>query len=693
MGQFAWVTLATNDSYALGALVVANSLRKVNTAHQLAVLITPGVTSSMRQKLQNVFNLMQEVNVLDSKDAANLALLSRPELGITFTKLHCWRLTQYEKCVFLDADTLVLQNCDELFEREELSAAPDVGWPDCFNSGVYVFRPSLDTFEKLTQFAVQKGSFDGGDQGLLNSYFANWAQSDSSKRLPFIYNTCSTACYSYLPAFKQFGENVKILHFIGQLKPWVINFDPVAKKPNPPQEYKHLTDYLDLWWNIFCQDVHPKLVPDMNSNDQRHNDAPRWYENPQFLYVPPNEYLNVERTTETVFSDPWEEYYEKQNAQTEHMVFAECTENISADNYGNVQTSSEHTIHVDHEQVHVHSEQMQSQWHGNNSNNNNNTQQSVEHESAIEYESHSEHHHQHTHEQSTHSIIESTNQCSIPAEIVAIECNDHLFSTHEIIPSNDNFVPSSSQNNDHSEPSGNDNDDQGGLAGALAGLKLGVARSAEQEAYENNCRRSYWEHGNIDYLGKDSFDNIWKRITQTLESKNGSSSEQERRARTPTPQPEDKLPKDAKKEGVRRISDVSAPIATCPVTKNAAPIASFAPIQKSEVKTEVKQESQSEPKTETKLETSTEPTQGSVSTDTKPTVTIPPTNVESVEKPTTPTVTSPTPPQSPASASTQSKPLTVTKDLSAVHDIPDTPPAGGQKETAKLKKEAPKKKK
>lgn len=45
--------------------------------------------------------------MLDSQDSAHLALLSRPELGVTFTKLHCWRLTQYEKCVFLDADTLV----------------------------------------------------------------------------------------------------------------------------------------------------------------------------------------------------------------------------------------------------------------------------------------------------------------------------------------------------------------------------------------------------------------------------------------------------------------------------------------------------------------------------------------------------------------------------------------------------------
>lgn len=51
--------------------------------------------------------MVEEVDVLDSQDSANLALLARPELGVTFTKLHCWRLTQFDKCVFLDADTLV----------------------------------------------------------------------------------------------------------------------------------------------------------------------------------------------------------------------------------------------------------------------------------------------------------------------------------------------------------------------------------------------------------------------------------------------------------------------------------------------------------------------------------------------------------------------------------------------------------
>ena len=54
--------------------------------------------------------MVKLVDLLDSQDKTNLTLLKRPELGITFTKLHCWNLTQYEKCVFLDADTLVRSN-------------------------------------------------------------------------------------------------------------------------------------------------------------------------------------------------------------------------------------------------------------------------------------------------------------------------------------------------------------------------------------------------------------------------------------------------------------------------------------------------------------------------------------------------------------------------------------------------------
>ena len=99
---------------------------------------------------------------MNSHDEEHLRLLSRPELGVTFTKINCWLLEKYSKCVFLDADIVVLQNIDDLFERDELSAASDAGWPDCFNSGVFVYKPSKETFRKLLQFASQQdSSFDG----------------------------------------------------------------------------------------------------------------------------------------------------------------------------------------------------------------------------------------------------------------------------------------------------------------------------------------------------------------------------------------------------------------------------------------------------------------------------------------------------------------------------------------------------
>ncbi|XP_065344381.1 glycogenin-1 isoform X5 [Cloeon dipterum] len=259
----AWVTLATNDSYSLGALVLAHSLKRVGSTRRLVVMVTSGVTMVMQDQLRAIFDEVHLVDVLDSKDAVNLALLSRPDLGITFTKLHCWRLTNYNKCVFLDADTLVLQPCDELFDREEFSAAPDPGWPDCFNSGVFVFRPNEDTYKSLISLALTKGSFDGGDQGLLNTYFNDWATRDINRHLPFIYNMCSPSHYSYLPAFKQFGEGVKIAHFIGPNKPWSQFFDSETKTVRPSPTAGHLKYLFQFWWDLFCAHVHPHLSPDM----------------------------------------------------------------------------------------------------------------------------------------------------------------------------------------------------------------------------------------------------------------------------------------------------------------------------------------------------------------------------------------------------------------------------------------------
>lgn len=318
----AFVTLATHDNYAMGAVVLGHSLRRVATTRQLAVMITCMVTDRLRRELYEVFDCVVEVNVLDSQDAVNLALLARPDLGITFSKLHCWRLTQYKKCVFLDADTLVLQNVDDLFGRDEFSAAPDAGWPDCFNSGVFVYAPSLQTYQSLLDFATEQGSFDGGDQGLLNMYFNSWSAEDINKRLPFTYNVVSQAFYSYLPAFTFYGKDVKICHFIGAMKPWSYTYNTATHRVEGGDSGND-AHFLQLWWELFMSRVQPKLMqePAVSHDDhvrcvpqsepivyteQQLNDSHRQFawQRGQIDYMGIDSYQNIELHIKKMMTNP-----------------------------------------------------------------------------------------------------------------------------------------------------------------------------------------------------------------------------------------------------------------------------------------------------------------------------------------------------------------------------------------------------
>ncbi|OZJ05359.1 hypothetical protein BZG36_01532 [Bifiguratus adelaidae] len=194
-------------------------------------------------------NGQEKSDCKDDDEAGDIELLGRPELGITFTKLQIWKQTQYTKVVYLDADTLPLCNIDDLFEREELSACADAGWPDNFNSGVFVARPSTETFEALVNFASSDGSFDGADQGLLNAFFSNWSTSTSDHRIPFTYNATPNAVYSYRPAFHRYRKNIKVIHFIGADKPW-FSPRPTSDAAADDGGYEGM---VSKWWKVWRQ--------------------------------------------------------------------------------------------------------------------------------------------------------------------------------------------------------------------------------------------------------------------------------------------------------------------------------------------------------------------------------------------------------------------------------------------------------
>ena len=148
---------------------------------------------------------------------ANLYLMNRPDLHSAFTKINLWKQTQFRKIVYLDADVVAYRAPDELFDLPHaFSAAPDIGWPDLFNTGVMVLTPNMGDYYALVAMADRGISFDGADQGLLNMHFKN-----TYNRLSFTYNVTPSAHYQYVPAYMHFQSSISMVHFIGSEKPWV----------------------------------------------------------------------------------------------------------------------------------------------------------------------------------------------------------------------------------------------------------------------------------------------------------------------------------------------------------------------------------------------------------------------------------------------------------------------------------------
>jgi len=165
----AYVTLVSSDLYVVGAMVLGHSIRESGSTRRMICMVTtiskdgaPSIAADSIAALRELWEV-RLIEPLDSGDESRLRLLGRLELGPTFAKIRLWSFTDLSKAVFLDADMLVIRNIDDLFDREEFSACADVGWPDCFNSGLFVCRPSLATYHAILQLSETEGSFDGNN--------------------------------------------------------------------------------------------------------------------------------------------------------------------------------------------------------------------------------------------------------------------------------------------------------------------------------------------------------------------------------------------------------------------------------------------------------------------------------------------------------------------------------------------------
>lgn len=259
--RHAFVTLVTNGDYAMGATALARSIRLTGSSADIVVLFTGGVDIDALAPLEAFSCRLVEVQHLPLSEAFNQRH-ARGNLHANapftkgrkpafhspldnFCKLRLWQLIDYFSCVFIDADALVLRNIDKLFDYPEFSAAPNVyeSLADFhrLNSGVFVARPSLATFDSMLGRLDEPEVFwRRTDQTFLEHFFPDW------QGLPVFMNMLQYVWFN-LPElwdWKQIG----VLHYQYE-KPWE------ADHPRAAQ----LRPLIDLWHAFHTGDGIPDL--------------------------------------------------------------------------------------------------------------------------------------------------------------------------------------------------------------------------------------------------------------------------------------------------------------------------------------------------------------------------------------------------------------------------------------------------
>lgn len=210
-----------NRAYVPGVLKLYASMQRVRTYYPLKCMCTTDVTDEQYKILQRAGIATVRVPYVQNP--------YKSKWNEAFVKLLVWDWTQYDRVCWVDSDTLFLQNCDELLtlpvegagiaaalDQEEWGDCHDVPAFDMLQTGVFVARPSKKTYRAMIDKLGKLPSRDGGDQGFLTSYF----QQNNFRTTLFL-----SSKYNYMKRgllrHKAYDlSRIKILHFVGNPKPW-----------------------------------------------------------------------------------------------------------------------------------------------------------------------------------------------------------------------------------------------------------------------------------------------------------------------------------------------------------------------------------------------------------------------------------------------------------------------------------------
>ena len=149
-----YITLLSNDEYFLYTVALWHSHKNVNSKYPLTIIITEKLSKHIISKMNLLGMNYMYVDTSDFDDIFNKSKISK-NWKEAFRKLTVFKLTQFEKMIFLDCDTIMVKNMDHLFEYDTLTTTSRYNSKSkkirTLLSGMFVFEPSLTDYNNILE--------------------------------------------------------------------------------------------------------------------------------------------------------------------------------------------------------------------------------------------------------------------------------------------------------------------------------------------------------------------------------------------------------------------------------------------------------------------------------------------------------------------------------------------------------------
>ena len=210
--NFAYITLLSSENYLDAVLVLHESLKDVGSQYPLVCAVTKNCNSTkLITRLMSENIRIEWIDNLIYSDTVRKKYDGKAVLN-TASKISLFSLVNYDKLCYIDADTMVVKNIDDVFDRLDGSMVkmPD---DDYGFTGLFVFSPRnhrADFYLHLLQ------NFDCFDGDLIGSL---WFHTRTSSE----HHIDQNYCRHYNDDFsKKERRQVKVWHFCNEgNKPWI----------------------------------------------------------------------------------------------------------------------------------------------------------------------------------------------------------------------------------------------------------------------------------------------------------------------------------------------------------------------------------------------------------------------------------------------------------------------------------------